>query len=127
MLILSCRWRTRIRHALSPKEKKATPAPDTDVKTVEDEDEKVLNEMEELTYAMERKRKQEKKRLAKKLAKVCCNIMTLSSVKKPKKRKKREGMPLFMLIMLNISSRYFVSVLAYIETFKCLCVLCVFT
>lgn len=36
----------------------------------EDEDDKILNEMEELTYAMDRKKKHEKKRLAKRKAKV---------------------------------------------------------
>lgn len=37
----------------------------------EDEDEKVLNEMEQLTHGVERKKKREKKILAKRQAKVC--------------------------------------------------------
>ncbi|KAL5790934.1 hypothetical protein ACOSQ2_005822 [Xanthoceras sorbifolium] len=61
------KWRMGLRKALSPTQK-ATPATATDVE-VEDEDERVLNEMEELTYAMERKKKREKKLLAKKRAK----------------------------------------------------------
>ncbi|KAI9182645.1 hypothetical protein LWI28_027479 [Acer negundo] len=62
------KWRMGMRKALSPTQK-ATPATTATDVEVEDEDEKVLNEMEELTYAMERKKKREKKVLAKKRAK----------------------------------------------------------
>lgn len=57
---------------MSPTQK-AAPATAPEVK-VEDEDEKVLNELEELTYAMERKKKREKKLLAKRRAKVGCSF-----------------------------------------------------
>ena len=59
----------RIRKALSSPNK-ATPksSPTEDAKV--DEDENLLNEMEELTNALERKKKREKKLLAKRRAKV---------------------------------------------------------
>lgn len=57
-----------LRKALSPSQKVATPTLSN--VEVEDEDERVLNEMEELTNAMERRKKREKKLLAKKRAKV---------------------------------------------------------
>ncbi|XP_022763246.1 adoMet-dependent rRNA methyltransferase spb1-like isoform X3 [Durio zibethinus] len=64
------KWRMQLRKALSPSEK-ATPitATDVDKGDEENEDDKLLNEMEELTYAMERKKKREKKLLAKRRAK----------------------------------------------------------
>ncbi|CAA0807631.1 FtsJ-like methyltransferase family protein [Striga hermonthica] len=65
------KWRMSIRKALNPKEK-ATPATTTveqEGKKEEDEDERVLNEMEELTNAMDRKKKRAKKILAKRQAK----------------------------------------------------------
>ncbi|GER50353.1 AdoMet-dependent rRNA methyltransferase spb1 [Striga asiatica] len=65
------KWRMSIRKALTPKEK-STPATTTaehEGKKEEDEDERVLNEMEELTNAMDRKKKRAKKILAKRQAK----------------------------------------------------------
>ncbi|XP_052193973.1 uncharacterized protein LOC127802297 [Diospyros lotus] len=65
------KWRMSIRKALSPSHK-ATPTT-TDVehenKDGDDEDEKMLNEMEELSYAMDRKNKRAKKLIAKRQAK----------------------------------------------------------
>lgn len=61
----------QIRKALSPSQKSTSTATanlETEIK--EDEDVRLLNEMEELTYAMERKKKQAKKLLAKRRAKV---------------------------------------------------------
>lgn len=61
-----------IRKALSPKQKvTSTSVNDAENEVKQDEDDKLLNEMEELTYAMERKKKREKKLLAKRKAKVC--------------------------------------------------------
>ncbi|KAK8606061.1 hypothetical protein V6N13_102830 [Hibiscus sabdariffa] len=66
------KWRMQLRKALSPSEK-ATPTPttatDVDKGDEENEDDKLLNVMEELTYAMERKKKREKKLLTKRRAK----------------------------------------------------------
>lgn len=61
-----------IRKALSPNQK-ATPTSvkDAENEVKQNEDDKLLNEMEELTYAIERKKKREKKLLAKRRAKVC--------------------------------------------------------
>lgn len=67
------KWRMHIRKALSPSQKASStttnvePENKDDIK--DDEDEKMLNEMEELTYAMERKKKRAKKVLAKRRAK----------------------------------------------------------
>lgn len=63
------KWRMNIRKALRPM--KTVAAKDTDVEdsTKGDEDDHLLNEMEELTYAIERKKKREKKLLAKRRAK----------------------------------------------------------
>lgn len=64
------KWRIHIRKALSPSEKE-TPKP-TDVEPeskVDEDDDDVLNEMEELTNAMLRKKKQAKKIVAKRRAK----------------------------------------------------------
>ncbi|XVF45303.1 hypothetical protein PTKIN_Ptkin02bG0194800 [Pterospermum kingtungense] len=57
----------QLRKALSPTEKatSSTTTTDVDKRDEENEDDKLLNEMEELTYAMERKKKREKKLLAK--------------------------------------------------------------
>lgn len=65
-----------IRKVLSPSQKaSATPANiENQNKNKEDEDDKILNEMEELTYAMERKKKRAKKLLAKRRAKVLLTI-----------------------------------------------------
>lgn len=64
----------QLRKALSPEKATPTPTPstatDVDKGDEENEDDKLLNEMEELTYAMERKKKREKKILAKRRAKV---------------------------------------------------------
>ncbi|KAL6213617.1 hypothetical protein ACLB2K_013064 [Fragaria x ananassa] len=63
------KWRVQIRKALSPSEKATvTTAPDVEKENKEDDDDKILNEMEELTNAMERKKKREKKLQAKKRA-----------------------------------------------------------
>ncbi|XP_050231903.1 uncharacterized protein LOC126680766 [Mercurialis annua] len=64
------KWRMHIKKALSPSQKAtSTTSTDGEEKTVEDEDDKLLNEMEEMTYAVERKKKQAKKRDAKRRAK----------------------------------------------------------
>ncbi|XP_021287222.1 adoMet-dependent rRNA methyltransferase spb1 [Herrania umbratica] len=65
------KWRLQLRKALSPSEKatSSTPATDVDKGEEENEDDKLLNEMEELTYAMEHKKKRAKKLLAKRRAK----------------------------------------------------------
>lgn len=61
----------QIRKALTPSEKTGdTAARAVENENKEDEDDKILNEMEELTYAMDRKQKRKKKLLAKKRAKV---------------------------------------------------------
>lgn len=64
------RWRMHIRKALSPSEKVTSTSKEIGDEMEEDEDQRVLNEMEELTYAMERKKKKAKKLLAKRRAKV---------------------------------------------------------
>lgn len=61
-----------IRKALSPDQKAtSTSVKDVENEVKQDEDDKLLNEMEELAYAMERKKKRTKKLLAKRKAKVC--------------------------------------------------------
>ncbi|XP_022763245.1 putative rRNA methyltransferase isoform X2 [Durio zibethinus] len=74
------KWRMQLRKALSPSEK-ATPitATDVDKGDEENEDDKLLNEMEELTYAMERKKKREKKLLAKRRAKGKKDLVAIDS------------------------------------------------
>jgi len=72
-LLVISRWRINIRKALSPA-KKTEPAATSEVENeheVVDEDDRILNEMEELTNAMDRKKKREKRILAKRRAKVC--------------------------------------------------------
>lgn len=59
-----------IRKAFSPSVKATSASKETESQMEEDEDERVLNEMEELTYAMERKKKKAKKLNAKRRAKV---------------------------------------------------------
>lgn len=64
------KWRMQIRKALSPATKTDSSSPAVgDKEDTVDEDDKILNEMEELTYAMERKKKRQKKLLAKRRAK----------------------------------------------------------
>ncbi|KAB1207299.1 AdoMet-dependent rRNA methyltransferase spb1 [Morella rubra] len=64
------KWRLHIRKALSPTQKaKSTTTTDVVNENKEDEDDRILNEMEELTYAMERKKKRAKKLLVKRRAK----------------------------------------------------------
>ncbi|XP_038901448.1 adoMet-dependent rRNA methyltransferase spb1 [Benincasa hispida] len=64
------KWRLNIRKALSPNLKAtSTLVKDAENEVKQDEDDKLLNEMEELTYAMERKKKRAKKLLAKRKAK----------------------------------------------------------
>lgn len=60
----------QLRKALSPAEKVVSTAPAGEQEPKEDEDESVLNEMEELANAVERKKKRAKKILAKRRAKV---------------------------------------------------------
>jgi len=71
MLFVTCRWRIHIRKALSPTQK---PDPTTKEQTGNeqkvDEEDRLLNEMEELTNVMDRKKKRAKKLLAKRRAKV---------------------------------------------------------
>ncbi|KAL6963851.1 hypothetical protein U1Q18_034857 [Sarracenia purpurea var. burkii] len=62
------KWRMGIRKSLSPSQK-ATSTTDVEHETKGNEDERMLNEMEELTYAIDRKKKREKKLLAKRRAK----------------------------------------------------------
>lgn len=59
-----------VRKALSPVQKATSTATGDDHEKVVDEDDRMLNEMEELTYAMERKKKRTKKLLAKRREKV---------------------------------------------------------
>lgn len=74
----SCRWRMHIRKSLSSSGKTVSAhATENEGKNEEDEDDKVLNEMEELTNAIDRKKKREKKLLAKRRAKVCGLISVL--------------------------------------------------
>ncbi|XWS54930.1 hypothetical protein CRYUN_Cryun10bG0131600 [Craigia yunnanensis] len=65
------KWRMQLRKALSPSEKATSSKTATDVDKGDEENEvdKLLDEMEELTYAMERKKKRAKKLLAKRQAK----------------------------------------------------------
>ncbi|KAK2991692.1 hypothetical protein RJ640_016398 [Escallonia rubra] len=63
------KWRMHIRKALSPSQKISSTSTAAEHENKDDEDEKVLNEMEELTYAMERKKKRAKKLLSKRRAK----------------------------------------------------------
>lgn len=71
----------QIRKALSPSEKATvTTAPDVEKENKEDDDDRILNEMEELTNAMERKKKREKKLQAKKRAQVGIYIFLFSYI-----------------------------------------------
>lgn len=63
------KWRMNIRKALSPSEKSVTPSTPVEPESKEDEDERILNEMEELTHRIDRKKKREKRLQAKRLAK----------------------------------------------------------
>ncbi|KAK3027001.1 hypothetical protein RJ639_041762 [Escallonia herrerae] len=63
------KWRMHIRKALSPSQKISSTSTAAEHENKDDEDEKILNEMEELTYAMERKKKRAKKLLSKRRAK----------------------------------------------------------
>lgn len=63
------KWRMHMRKALSSSEKAPSVTSIVEHESKEDEDERVLNEMEELTDAMERKKKRAKKILAKRHAK----------------------------------------------------------
>ncbi|KAK4772637.1 hypothetical protein SAY86_014412 [Trapa natans] len=65
------KWRLNLRKALSPSQKASVSASNVENKNdnKEDEDDKILNEMEELTNAMDRKKKRAKKLLAKRRAK----------------------------------------------------------
>ncbi|KAL2537570.1 FtsJ-like methyltransferase family protein [Forsythia ovata] len=63
------KWRMRIRKALSPSEKATSVTTPAENDSNEDEDEKLLNEMEELTNSTEQKKKKAKELLAKRQAK----------------------------------------------------------
>ncbi|KAK4761271.1 hypothetical protein SAY87_006164 [Trapa incisa] len=65
------KWRLNMRKALSPSQKASISVSNIENKNdnKEDDDDKILNEMEELTYAMDRKKKRVKKLLAKRQAK----------------------------------------------------------
>ncbi|KAK4761270.1 hypothetical protein SAY87_006163 [Trapa incisa] len=65
------KWRLNLRKALSPSQKASVSASNVENKNdnKEDEDDKILNEMEELANAMDRKKKRAKKLLAKRRAK----------------------------------------------------------
>lgn len=64
------KWRMQIRKALSPAQKATAPASaPIEGENEEDEDNRILNEMEELKYAMDQRKKRKKKLLAKKRAK----------------------------------------------------------
>ena len=66
-----CRWRIQIRKALSPTQKPdSTTTEQMGNEPKVDEEDRILNEMEELTYVMDRKKKRAKKLLAKRRAKV---------------------------------------------------------
>jgi len=71
-LLVTCRWRINIRKALSPAVK-TEPATIAEVENDHevDENDRILNEMEDLTNAMEHKKNREKKILAKRRDKVC--------------------------------------------------------
>ncbi|XP_008236913.1 PREDICTED: putative rRNA methyltransferase [Prunus mume] len=63
------KWRVQIRKALSPEKANASTAKEVESEeNKEDDEDKILNEMEELTYAMERKKKRTKKLLSKRRA-----------------------------------------------------------
>ncbi|KAH1224552.1 putative rRNA methyltransferase [Glycine max] len=65
-----CRWRIQIRKALSPTQKPdSTTTEQMGNEPKVDEEDRILNEMEELTYVMDRKKKRAKKLLAKRRAK----------------------------------------------------------
>ncbi|PQQ03658.1 putative rRNA methyltransferase [Prunus yedoensis var. nudiflora] len=69
MFVLLFRWRVQIRKALSPEKANASTAKEVEnEENKEDDEDKILNEMEELTYAMERKKKRTKKLLSKRRA-----------------------------------------------------------
>ncbi|KAK4771777.1 hypothetical protein SAY86_013552 [Trapa natans] len=65
------KWRLNMRKALSPSQKASISVSNIENKNdnKEDDDDKILDEMEELTYAMDRKKKRVKKLLAKRRAK----------------------------------------------------------
>ncbi|KAJ4967436.1 hypothetical protein NE237_019285 [Protea cynaroides] len=63
------KWRMHIRKALSPTKKATVMATNVEGDHKEDDDERILNEMEELTDAMEHKKKRAKKLLSKRRAK----------------------------------------------------------
>lgn len=70
-LLVTCRWRIHIRKALLPAQKPdPTTTAETENEHTVDEDDRLLNEMEELTSAMDRKKKRAKKLIAKRRAKV---------------------------------------------------------
>ncbi|KAL3324241.1 hypothetical protein AABB24_038430 [Solanum stoloniferum] len=63
------KWRLQIRKALSPEKIKTLTVVESESKEGEDEDERVLNEIEEKTNILEKKQKKEKKLKAKRRAK----------------------------------------------------------
>ena len=70
-----------IRKALSPSQKvEATTARDVENENKVDEDDRILNEMEEMAHAIQRKSKRAKKLIAKRRAKVCSLPLSLKLV-----------------------------------------------
>ncbi|KAF2618728.1 hypothetical protein F2Q68_00040393 [Brassica cretica] len=83
------KWRMQIRKALTPEKKEvAKKEPDVGKEDEENEDDRLLSELEELTNAADRKKKQAKKLLAKRRAKA----EMLACAKKMLKKKQREEM-----------------------------------
>ncbi|CAI9772724.1 unnamed protein product [Fraxinus pennsylvanica] len=74
------KWRMQIRKALTPTEKATSATTTVEREGKEDEDDKILNEMEELTNAMEQKKKRAKKLLAKRQAKMAIFPPRLSCI-----------------------------------------------
>lgn len=67
---LDHRWRLKLRKALSSAQKVTPKAADGDQEAKGNEDDQLLNEMEELTNVLDRKKRRAKKLIAKRRAKV---------------------------------------------------------
>jgi AdoMet-dependent rRNA methyltransferase SPB1 len=74
------RWRIRLRKALSVSSQVTLKANDAVENTKVMDDDVLLQEMEELTSVIDRKKKREKKRLSKRRAKVLRNTYTLFAI-----------------------------------------------
>lgn len=66
------RWRMRMKNALTSKNVVAPRVNDAVANVKDNEDDQLLNEMEELTHLLDKKKKKAKKLLSKRRAKVCC-------------------------------------------------------